>query len=195
MRPRKHEACSTARDDGDLRISALSEGCLPHLLRRWMRWVRRPSLPARYTDEVVLSKNVGTSEHAIARNDGGRRILLTDLPSWSSTAPTVAMGALVPSSIALRSAYNRVRDLDKLDIPLHSLERQARKTHLREKEICILLSKLYHSNAHPPLGARGAERGASPRGCSNSSPTHTQRKAKKAKQKSASLHRNFNLSR
>ena len=26
-------------------------------------------------------------------------------------------------------------------------------------------------NARPPLGARGAERGASPRGCSNSSPT------------------------
>ena len=36
---------------------------------------------------------------------------------------------------------------------------------------CILLLKLYPIDAHPPLGTRGVERGASPRGCSNSDTT------------------------
>ena len=35
---------------------------------------------------------------------------------------------------------------------------------LDNNTLCILLSKLCHINAHPPLGARGAERGASPSG-------------------------------
>ena len=42
---------------------------------------------------------------------------------------------------------------------------------LDNNTLCNLLSKLYHIIAHPPLGAPGAERGAGPRGCSNSSPT------------------------
>ena len=37
--------------------------------------------------------------------------------------------------------------------------------------LCILFSKLYHIIAHPPLGARGAERGVGARGYSNNSPT------------------------
>ena len=71
-----------------------------------------------------------------------------------------------------RSAEKRWKVIPDIGFPreINKLRKKA-SVFLQCFLFCILLSKLYHIIAHPPLGARGAERGAGPRGRSNSSPT------------------------